>query len=95
MQALVYNGPGQRSLEDRLKPVVQSPGDAVVRITKTRICGTDLDILKGDVPTCLPGTILGHERVGIVDAVGAGVTTFKIGDHVLISCISACGRCEP
>ena len=95
MQALVYNGPGQRSLEDRPKPVVQLPTDAVVRITKTTICGTDLHILKGDVPTCLPGTVLGHEGVGIVDAVGAGVTTFKAGDHVLISCISACGRCEP
>ncbi len=66
----------------------------MVKITKTTICGTDLHILKGDVPTCKPGTVLGHEGVGIVDAVGAGVTTFKPGDRVLISCISACGRCE-
>jgi alcohol dehydrogenase len=66
----------------------------VVRITKTTICGTDLHILKGDVPTCVPGTVLGHEGVGVVDAVGAGVTTFKPGDRVLISCISACGRCD-
>ena len=94
MQALVYNGPGKKNLEDRPKPVVQAPTDAVVRITKTTICGTDLHILKGDVPTCVPGTVLGHEGVGIVDAVGAGVTTFKPGDRVLISCISACGRCE-
>ena len=94
MKALVYNGPGQKSLQDRPKPAIQRPTDAVVRITKTTICGTDLHILKGDVPTCLPGTILGHEGVGIVDAVGSGVATFKPGDSVLISCITACGRCD-
>ena len=66
----------------------------MVRITRTTICGTDLHILKGDVRTCVPSTVLGHEGVGIVDTVGAGVTTFKPGDRVLISCISACGRCE-
>jgi alcohol dehydrogenase len=93
MQALVYNGPGKKALQDRPKPVTQAPTDAVVRITKTTICGTDLHILKGDVATCAPGTILGHEGVGVIDAVGAGVTTFKAGDRVLISCISACGRC--
>ena len=94
MQALVYNGPGKKSLEERSKPLIQAPTDAVVKITKTTICGTDLHILKGDVPTCVPDTVLGHEGVGIVDTVGAGVTTFKPGDRVLISCISACGRCE-
>ena len=94
MQALVYNGPGKKSLEDRPKPTLQAPTDAVVRITKTTLCGTDLHILKGDVPTCRPGTVLGHEGVGVIDAVGAGVTTFKPGDRVLISCISACGRCD-
>lgn len=94
MQALIYNGPGKKALEERPKPLVQAPTDAVVRITKTTLCGTDLHILKGDVPTCLPGTVLGHEGVGIVDTVGAGVTTFKPGDRVLISCISACGRCD-
>ena len=94
MQALVYNGPGQKNLEDRPKPTLQMPGDAIVKITKTTICGTDLHILKGDVPTCKPGTILGHEGVGVVDAVGPGVATFKPGDRVLISCITACGRCE-
>jgi alcohol dehydrogenase len=66
----------------------------VVRITKTTICGTDLHILKGAVPTCVPGTVLGHEGVGVVDTVGAGFTTFKPGDRVLTSCISACGRCN-
>ena len=95
MQALIYNGPGQKALEERPKPAIQKPTDAIVRITKTTLCGTDLHILKGDVPTCKPGTILGHEGVGVVDAVGPGVTTFKPGDKVLISCISACGRCEP
>jgi alcohol dehydrogenase len=65
-----------------------------VKILKTTICGTDLHILKGDVPTCTPGRILGHEGVGVIDSVGAGVTAFKAGDRVLISCISSCGKCE-
>jgi alcohol dehydrogenase len=95
MLALVYQGPGQMKLDDRAKPAVQAPGDAIVRITKTTICGTDLHILKGDVATCKPGTVLGHEGVGIVDSVGGGVMTFKPGDRVLISCISSCGRCAP
>jgi alcohol dehydrogenase len=94
MQALVYNGPGKKSLEDRPKPKLQMPTDAVVKLTRTTICGTDLHILKGDVPTCRPGTVLGHEGVGVIDAVGSGVVSFKPGDRVLISCISACGRCE-
>jgi alcohol dehydrogenase len=94
MHALVYNGPGRKSLEDRPKPVLQMPTDAIVKITKTTICGTDLHILKGDVPTCKPGTILGHEGVGVIDSVGTGVTSFKPGDRVLISCITACGRCD-
>ena len=95
MQALVYNGPGRKNLEDRPKPVLQAPTDAVIQVTRTTICGTDLHILKGDVATCQPGTVLGHEGVGIVDSVGTGVTSFKPGDRVLISCITACGRCEP
>ena len=95
MQALVYNGPGRKNVEDRIKPVVALPGDAIVRVTRTTICGTDLHILKGDVATCKPGTILGHEGVGVIDSVGTAVTSFKPGDHVLISCISSCGRCEP
>ena len=71
-----------------------TPTDAIVRVTKTTICGTDLHILKGDVPTCQPGRILGHEGVGVVEAVGGAVTSFKAGDRVLISCISACGKCH-
>jgi alcohol dehydrogenase len=94
MQALVYKGPGQKSVEDRPKPAIQQATDAIIKITKTTICGTDLHILKGDVPTCKPGTILGHEGVGIVEEIGAGVVTFKVADRVLISCITACGRCD-
>lgn len=71
----------------------KSPKDAIVKVTKTTICGTDLHILKGDVATCHAGRILGHEGVGIVDSVGAGITAFKDGDHVLISCVSSCGKC--
>jgi len=93
MKALVYLGPGSKALLDRPKPQIAEPGDAIIRITKTTICGTDLHILKGDVPTCQPGRILGHEGVGIVETVGAAVTAFKPGDRVLISCISACGKC--
>jgi alcohol dehydrogenase len=94
MKALVYNGPGKKALEERPKPTIKDPTDAIIRVAKTTICGTDLHILKGDVPTCKPGTILGHEGVGVVDSVGPGVTAFKAGDRVLMSCISACGRCE-
>jgi alcohol dehydrogenase len=94
MKALVYRGPGLKAIEDRPKPEIGAPGDAVVKMVKTTICGTDLHILKGDVVTCAPGRILGHEGVGIVDSVGAGVTAFRPGDRVLISCISSCGKCE-
>jgi alcohol dehydrogenase len=94
MKALVYQGPGKKVLEDRPKPDVTASTDAIVKITKTTICGTDLHILRGDVPTCQPGRILGHEGVGVVEQVGAAVTAFKAGDRVLISCISACGKCE-
>jgi alcohol dehydrogenase len=94
MKAFVYRGPGKMALEDHAKPEITSPTDAIVKIVKTTICGTDLHILKGDVPTCEPGRILGHEGVGVIDKVGPAVTAFKPGDRVLISCISACGKCE-
>jgi alcohol dehydrogenase len=94
MRALVYHGPGLKALDERPKPVIREPGDAVVKVTRTTICGTDLHILKGDVPSCAPGRVLGHEGVGVVEAIGPGVTTFKPGDRVLISCISSCGRCD-
>jgi alcohol dehydrogenase len=94
MKALIFEGPGKKSLQERDIPAVQNPTDAIVRVAKTTICGTDLHILKGDVPTCTPGRVLGHEGVGVVEQTGAGVTQIKKGDHVLISCISSCGKCE-
>ncbi len=94
MKALIYNGPGNKTLEERPQPRILASTDAIVKILKTTICGTDLHILKGDVPTCEPGRILGHEGVGVVEEVGVGVATFKPGDHVLISCITSCGKCD-
>lgn len=94
MKALVYQGPGKKSIENRPLPEIKDATDAVVRITKTTICGTDLHILKGDVPSCESGRILGHEGVGIVEKTGPGVTSLKPGDHVLISCITSCGKCD-
>lgn len=94
MKALVYHGPGKRAWEERPKPALKEPTDAVVKIAKTTICGTDLHILKGDVPTVSDGRILGHEGVGVVDEVGAGVSNFKKGDRVLLSCITSCGKCD-
>jgi alcohol dehydrogenase len=94
MKALIYGGPGKKTVEERPKPEIADSSDAIVQILKTTICGTDLHILKGDVPTCKPGRILGHEGVGIIEKTGSGVSSFKPGDHVLISCITSCGKCE-
>jgi len=94
MKAFVYQGPGKMAIEDRPTPDITAPTDAIVKIVKTTICGTDLHILKGDVPTCAPGRILGHEGVGIVEKVGAAVTAFHPGDRVIVSCISSCGKCD-
>jgi alcohol dehydrogenase len=94
MKALVYHGPGKKSWEKKPKPQIQQATDAIVRITKTTICGTDLHILKGDVPEVTDGRILGHEGVGVIEEVGTSVTSFKKGDRVLISCISSCGKCD-
>lgn len=94
MKGLVYRGPGKKALEEAPDPRIEQPTDAVVKILRTTICGSDLHILKGDVPTVKPGTVLGHEGVGVIEEVGPAVSTFKKGDHVLISCISSCGRCE-
>jgi len=93
MKALVYQGPGNKALERRPRPDITAATDAVVKITRTTICGTDLHILKGDVPACQPGRILGHEGTGVIDKIGPAVTAFKPGDRVLISCISSCGKC--
>ena len=94
MKALVYHGPGQRAWETVPDPTIIDPTDAIVRIDSSTICGTDLHILKGDVPETTPGTILGHEAVGTVVEVGAAVTTIAPGDRVLVSCITSCGRCR-
>jgi alcohol dehydrogenase len=94
VKALVYHGPGQRSWDTVPDPKILEPTDAIVKIDTTTICGTDLHILKGDVATCKPGTILGHEAVGTVTEVGSAVTTVVPGDHVLVSCITSCGRCR-
>ncbi|GAA4312500.1 zinc-dependent alcohol dehydrogenase family protein [Compostibacter hankyongensis] len=93
MKALVYHGPGKKSWEERPRPVIKDPADVIVRISKTTICGTDLHILKGDVPTVTEGRILGHEGVGVIEETGSGVSGFKKGDQVLISCITSCGKC--
>ena len=94
MKALVYHGPGQRAWESAPDPSIIEPTDAIVRIDASTICGTDLHILKGDVPEVKPGTILGHEAVGTVIEIGAAVTTIAVGDRVLVSCITSCGRCR-
>jgi alcohol dehydrogenase len=94
MKALTYLGPGKKEVMEKPKPKIEKETDVIVKITKTTICGTDLHILKGDVPTVEEGRILGHEGVGIIEEVGSGVKNFKKGDRVLISCITSCGRCE-
>ena len=94
MKALVYHGPAQRAWEDKPRPIIQKAGDAIVRITTSTICGTDLHILKGDLPAVIDGRILGHEGIGVVEQVGAGVSEFQVGDKVIISCVSACLKCD-
>jgi hypothetical protein len=83
MKALVYLGPGKKALEERRRPGITAPTDAIVKIIKTTICGTDLHILKGDVPTCKPGRILGHEGVGIIEKVGPAVTACMVARLLL------------
>ena len=94
MKALVYHGPGKRAWEETPRPAIQNPTDAIVRITTSTICGTDLHILKGDLPSVTPGRILGHEGIGVVTEVGTAVTAFHQGDRVIISCVTACGKCD-
>lgn len=94
MKALVYRGPGNKQLEEMPKPGLAHTTDAVVRMLKTTICGTDLHILKGDVPTVAAGRILGHEGIGVIEEIGADVSRFHPGDRVLISCITACAKCD-
>src|SRR5579859_5403586 len=94
MRALVYHGPGTKAWEEAPKPTLQADTDAIVRVDAVTICGTDLHILKGDVPAVTDGRILGHEAVGTVEEAGAGVKNVKVGDRVLVSCITACGSCR-
>ncbi|TKB96219.1 zinc-dependent alcohol dehydrogenase family protein [Pedobacter cryophilus] len=94
MKALVYHGPGKKAWEEKPKPIIINPTDAIVKILKTTICGTDLHIMKGDVPTVTDGRIIGHEGVGIIEEAGSAVSAFKKGDHVIISCITSCGKCD-
>jgi alcohol dehydrogenase len=94
MKALVYHGPNNKAWEEVPKPTLQTDTDAIVRVDATTICGTDLHILKGDVPAVTDGRILGHEAVGTVDEVGAAVKNLKPGDKVLVSCVTACGSCR-
>lgn len=94
MNALVYHGPGKIEFQEVPKPGIEKSTDAIVKILKTTICGTDLGILHGKTPSVKPGTTLGHEGIGLVEEVGTSVTNFKKGDHVIISCITADGTCE-
>lgn len=94
MKALVFKGPGQKELVDCPMPVIKESTDVIVKMVKSTICGTDLHILKGDVPAVTPGRILGHEGIGVVEEIGDGITNFKKGDKVLISCITFCGKCD-
>jgi len=94
MKALVYHGPGARAWEDKPRPTIQEPGDAIVRITTSTICGTDLHILKGDLPAVTDGRILGHEGIGVIEHVGTGVSEFHVWEKVIISCVTACLKCD-
>ncbi|HNP57269.1 MAG TPA: zinc-dependent alcohol dehydrogenase family protein [Gordonia sp. (in: high G+C Gram-positive bacteria)] len=93
MKALVYHGPGQKSWDEVADPTIIDATDVIVKIDATTICGTDLHILKGDVPAVTPGRILGHEGVGTITEVGSAVTTLQVGDQVILSCVSSCGKC--
>ncbi len=94
MKALVYHGPGNRAWEDKPRPTIQEPGDAIVRVTTSTICGTDLHILKGDLPAVTDGRILGHEAIGVIEQIGAGVSEFHVGEKVIVSCVTACLKCD-
>ncbi len=94
MKALVYKGPGQKSWEEVPNPKIEQATDVIVKMAATTICGTDLHILKGDVPEVEPGRILGHEGIGVITEIGSAVSQLAVGDRVIISCVSSCGRCS-
>jgi alcohol dehydrogenase len=93
MKALVYHGIGKKAWEEKPKPIINKATDAIVKILKTTICGTDLHIMKGDMPAVIDGRTLGHEGVGVIEETGSSVSNFKKGDHVIISCVTSCGKC--
>ncbi len=90
MKALVYHGPDKSAWEDKPRPTIQDPVDAIVRVTTSTICGTDLHILKGDLPAVTDGRILGHEGIGVIEEIGGSVSSFHVGDKVILSCVTAC-----
>jgi alcohol dehydrogenase len=92
MRAAVFHGPGDIRIDEVPRPT-PGPGEAVIRVTLTTICGTDVHILKGEYPVT-PGTIVGHEPVGVIDELGAGVTGYEVGDRVLVGAITPCGQCH-
>ena len=94
MKALVYHGPGKSAWEDKTRPTIQNPADAIVRVTTSTICGTDLHILKGDLPGVTDGRILGHEGIGVIEEIGGSVSSFHVGDKVILSCVTACLKCD-
>jgi alcohol dehydrogenase len=94
MKALVYKGPGEKSWEEVPNPQIQDPTDVIVKMEATTICGTDLHILKGDVPAVQAGRVLGHEGIGVITEIGSGVTQLAVGDRVILACVSSCGRCS-
>ncbi len=94
MKALVYKGPNQKVWEDVPNPAIAHPTDVIVKMVATTICGTDLHILKGDVPEVKAGRILGHEGIGVITEIGSGVTQLAVGDRVILSCVSSCGKCS-
>ena len=94
MKALVYHGPGKSAWEDKPRPTIEDAADAIVRITTSTICGTDLHILKGDLPAVTDGRILGHEGIGVIEEIGGSVSSFHVGDKVILSCVTACLKCD-
>ena len=94
MKALVYQGPGKKAWKDVPDPKIRESTDVIVKMVATTICGTDLHILKGDVPEVEVGRILGHEGIGVITEVGDGVTRLAVGDRVILACVSSCGRCS-
>jgi alcohol dehydrogenase len=94
MKALVYHGPGKYGWENKPRPTIQHPSDVIVRVTTSTICGTDLHILKGDLPAVTDGRILGHEAIGVIEQIGAAVSEFHVGDKVIVSCVTAGLKCD-